>query len=48
MTKEFTPKGKKKQEKVTARDLINRDISKMPESKFQTPIIRILAGLEKS
>ena len=33
---------------MMARDLINRDISKMSELEFKTAIIRIPAGLEKS
>ena len=43
---EFTPK-KKEQEEITARDLINTDISKIFELEFRTMIIRILAGVEK-
>jgi len=39
---------KKEQEKVTARDLIETDLNKMPEPEFKTTIIRILAGLDKS
>ena len=39
---------KKEQEEMTARDLINTDISKMSELEFRTTIIRILAGVEKS
>jgi len=39
---------KKEQEvELTARDLINRDISKRPELEFKTEIIRILTGLDK-
>lgn len=33
---------------MTARNLINADISKMSELDFKTVIIKILAGLEKS
>ena len=33
---------------MTARDLINTDISKMSEPEFRIRIIRILAGVEKS
>ena len=39
---------KKKQEKVMARDLIETDISNMPDPEFKATIIRIVAGLEKS
>lgn len=39
---------KKEQEKVTARNLIETDLSKMPEPEFKTTIVRILAGLDKS
>ena len=39
---------KKEQEEMTARDLINRDISKMSELEYKTTIIRILAGVEKN
>ena len=39
---------KKEQEKVTARDLIKRDTSNMPDPEFKTTIKRILAGLEKA
>ena len=39
---------KREQEKITARDLIETDISNMPEPEFKTTIIRILAGFEKS
>ena len=37
----------KKQNKVTARDLRETDISNMPDGEFKGMIIRILAGLEK-
>ena len=33
---------------MTARGLINTDISKMSELEFRTMIIRIVAGLKKS
>ena len=39
---------KKDLEEVTARDLVNANISKIFESEFKTTIIKILAGLEKS
>ena len=39
---------KKEQEEMTARDLLNTDISKMSEPEFRIMIIRILAGVEKS
>ena len=39
---------KREQEKITARDLIETDISNMPEPEFKTTILRILARLEKS
>ena len=42
---EFIPK--KEQDKVMARDLIETDISNMPDGEFKTIIIRILAELEK-
>ena len=32
---------------MTARDLINTDVSKMCELEFRTTIIRIIAGVEK-
>ena len=49
MTKWKNSPQKKEQEAVlTARDLINMDISKMSELEFRTMIIKILAGLEKS
>jgi len=35
-------------EKVTARDLIETDISNMSEPEFKTKIIRTLVGLEKN
>ena len=34
--------------KSNTRDLVNTEISKMPEPEFKTMIIRILAGLEKN
>ena len=39
---------KKEQGKVTARGLIETDISNMLDTEFKATIIRILAGLEKS
>ena len=47
MTKQRNSLQKKEQEEMMARDLINKDISKMVELEFKT-IIRILAGHEKS
>ena len=35
-------------EKVTARDLLKTNISKMPYGKSKATIIRILAGLDKN
>ena len=40
--------SKKKKENVTTRDLIETDISNMPDGEFKATIIRILSGLEKS
>lgn len=37
----------KKEEEITARDLINTDMNKISKLEFET-IIRILAGFEKS
>ena len=37
----------KEQAKVMARDLIETDISRMPDRKFKATIIRILTGLEE-
>ena len=39
---------KKEQEKVTVRDLINTDISKMSEIEYRKTIMRILTWLGKS
>ena len=39
---------KKEQEKVTARDPIETDISNMPDPELKTTILSILDGLEKS
>ena len=39
---------KKEQGKVTARDLIERDISNMSDGEIKATIIRIIAGLVKS
>ena len=41
-----SPQEREQEVVFTTRDLINRDISKMPEIEFKT-IIKILAGLEK-
>ena len=38
---------RKEQEKITARDLSQMDISNMPDRKFKVIIIKILTGLEK-
>lgn len=38
----------KEQEKVTARDLIETDISNMPEPEFKTKILKMLVGFEKN
>ena len=46
MPKQRNSSQKKGQEKV--KDLIETDISNMPDPEFKTIIIRILAGLEKS
>ena len=43
-----SPQKKKQGVVLTARDLINMDISKMCELQFKTAIIEILAGFEKS
>ena len=43
---EFIPKVRTG--KMTARDLINTDTSKMSEPEFRITIIRIIAGVEKS
>ena len=37
----------KEQDKATARDLSQTDISNMPDREFKSLIIRILIGLEK-
>ena len=37
----------KEQDKATARDLTETDISNMPDREFKTMIIEILTGLEK-
>ena len=37
----------KEQDKATARDLNETDISNMPDGEFEAMIIRILTGLEK-
>ena len=36
-----------KQDKATARDLSETDISAVPDGKFKVTIIRLLTGLEK-
>ena len=48
MTKQRNLPQKKEEEEMTARGLINTDISKMSELEFRTTIIRILARVEKS
>ena len=47
MTRWMNSPQKKEQEEMTAREVINRDISNMSELEFKTTIIRILAGLDK-
>jgi len=37
----------KEQDKATARDLIEADISNIPDGELKATIIRILTGLEK-
>ena len=37
----------KEQDKATARDLSETDVSNMPQREFKATIIRILIGLEK-
>ena len=37
----------KEQDKATARDLNETDISSMPDGEFEAMIIRIFTGLEK-
>ena len=44
MTRWRNSTQKKEQEEMTARDLVNANISKMSELEFKT-IIKILAGL---
>ena len=43
---EFSPK--KAQEEITARDLLQTDMSNISEQEFRTTVIRILARLERS
>jgi len=43
-----SPQKKEQEAVTTARDLINKDISKMSELEFRMTILKILAGLEKS
>ena len=42
-----SPQKKEQEIELTARDLINMDISKMPELEFKIRVIKILAGLGK-
>ena len=46
MTRQRNSPQKKDQEEITARDLLETDISNTYEQEFRT-VIRILAGLEK-
>ena len=39
--------SKKKEENVTTRDLIETDISNMPDGEFKATIIMILTGFEE-
>ena len=48
MPRQRNSSQKEEREKVTARDLIETDMSNMLDSEFKATIIRILAGLEKS
>ena len=48
MTKRKNSPKKIQEAVLTARDLINMDISKMLELEFRIAIIKIPAGLEKS
>ena len=47
MTRQRSSPQKKGQEDITARDLLNTDISNISEQEFRT-VIRLLAWLEKS
>ena len=47
MTRQRSSSQKKEQEEVMARDLIQTDMSKIPEPEFKT-IIWVSAGLEES
>ena len=47
MTKRRNSPQKKEQEEMTAKGLINTDISKMSDVEFRTMIIKTLAGVEK-
>ena len=48
MPRQRNSSQKKEQEKVTARHLIETDISNMPHPEFKATIIRTLTGHEKS
>ena len=48
MSRRRNSSQKKEQEKVTARALIQTDISNIPDPEFKTTIIKIQSGLEKS
>ena len=48
MPRQKNSSPKKEQENVMPKDLIETDISNMPDPQFKTTIIRILPGIEKS
>ena len=48
MSKQKNSSQKKEQEKITARDVTETDISNMTDPEFETTSTRILVSLEKS
>ena len=48
MTRQKNSPQKEQEAVPMARDLINTDISKMPELEFRMTIIKVLAGLKKN